>query len=262
MLRFGCFKVVPYVKFHGDFSYIMQMMRTTKFVVMRTFRARKSVTLPFNHWIPPICHEFAHPQSQITKYQDPNLFAGHLEYQSFKQKAFVRKRADHADDATLHSLSHIRTPLPYHSFHNKESWRWYVSIVPLTFSSIVTTSICYHILSPHVVFRTFVSCQNLYHVYWPFWMPLQFLCAPHIWGFMLCHHTIWHALSGPFLELCTISQQCHLWYGMNTVWNIYRSSKADQNVMKGARMAIIGDHVHSEPVSKPVIDFTTPSSGK
>jgi hypothetical protein len=39
--------------------YITQMMRTTKFVVMRTFGARKLVLLPFNHWIPPICHKFA-----------------------------------------------------------------------------------------------------------------------------------------------------------------------------------------------------------
>jgi hypothetical protein len=37
----------------------------------------------------------------------------------------------HADHAALHSLSHIRTPLSYYSFHNKKN----ASIAPFAFSA-------------------------------------------------------------------------------------------------------------------------------
>jgi hypothetical protein len=51
-----------------NLSYITQMTSTTKFVVVRTFSVRESVSLPFDRWIPPICNEkFACPQPRITK---------------------------------------------------------------------------------------------------------------------------------------------------------------------------------------------------
>jgi len=80
---------------YRHFSYITQMIWSTNFVVMRTFDAKGVALLPFNHWIPPICNEFTHPQPWITKCWDLNPFAGHLtwsceEFWSVKQKGFVR----------------------------------------------------------------------------------------------------------------------------------------------------------------------------
>ena len=103
------------------FSYITQMTRTTKFVVVRTFGARESVSQPFDRWIPPDCNEkFACPQPQIMK--------------CYVRSEPVRRSLDMGIPEHLivpHSCSqHIRTPLSYHSFHNKESWGWYARIIP------------------------------------------------------------------------------------------------------------------------------------
>ena len=60
---------------------------------------------------------------------DLNLFTGHLtrsyrEFQSIKQKAFVRNRANHTIVNSI--LGHLSPT----TFHNKESWGQYARIIP------------------------------------------------------------------------------------------------------------------------------------
>ena len=100
------------------------------------------------------------PVHNHGSWNDPNLFAGHLtwsyrEFQSIKQKAFVRNRADHA---TVNSILGHLSPT---TFHNKESWGQYARIIPFVPHP-------HHVYSPPLLTWSPHSLQQCHWgTYWP-----------------------------------------------------------------------------------------------